>query len=84
MMASFFIWLVILALLNFVISSAWSLLLPNPYLAQIRCSLTIALIYSIIKYFPEGKARFKDKNFYASFRTMGIIFLIRDLLVFVL
>ncbi len=82
-MATFFIWLVILSLLNFVISSAWTSLLVNPYLAQIRTSLTLAFVYAVINHFPERGARFKNKNFYASFRIMGIIFLLRNLLTFV-
>ncbi len=84
-MRSFVIWFIIIRILNSAISFGRNRLIPgNAYLAEIRTSIVLAFVYSVINYFPERSARFKDKRFYTSFMVTGIIFLLLDLILFCL
>ena len=78
MALSLFFCLLVQLLISFVVE----MFVPDPYLAQMVCSVVIALVFTLFQYIHRPKL--KNKDFWINFFTYAIIFLAFDFLFWII
>lgn len=73
----------IFLLLNMLISTVVSLLIPNTYLAAMVTSVVLAFIFTAMST-PKGKGKFTSQTFWMQYFTLAIAFLLMDALFFII
>ncbi len=81
-MGDMFFRLFVLILINMAVSLIVSLLVPNTYLASMITSVILAFFCSTFN--GQGKEKYKSMDFWSSFFFLSIIFLLIDLVVWII
>ncbi len=81
-MGNFFFRLFILLIINMAVSFFVSALIPNVYLANMVTSVVLAFLFSCFD--GRGKEKFRTADFWSSFLFLSIIFLILDLITWMI
>lgn len=81
-MSDMFFRLFVLILINMVVSLLVSILVPNTYLASMITSVILAFLCSAFN--GQGKEKYRTSDFWSSFFFLSIIFLLIDLVVWII
>lgn len=81
-MSDMFFRLFVLILINMAVSLIVSILIPNTYLASMITSVILAFFCSMFN--GQGKEKYKSMDFWSSFLFLAIIFLLIDLVVWII
>ncbi|MDD6240596.1 MAG: hypothetical protein PUA93_03310 [Eubacteriales bacterium] len=83
MTRSFLIWLLVIFFLNSIVSIVCQALIPNYYIAEIVTSVILSFIFAIIQE-PDRAHFYRSYGFWVRFLVCAIVFLLFDLLYFLL
>ncbi len=81
-MSDMFFRLFILILINMAVSLIVSFLVPNTYAASMITSVILAFFCSAFN--GQGREKYKSTDFWSSFFFLAIIFLLIDLVVWII
>lgn len=83
-MASFLIWIVLCLVVNSVVSLLVTTLGGNSYLATMITSLVLSFLVAIINTRFDRKHFYRQRFFWVTFMATALIFLLLDLLLFLI
>ncbi len=83
-MASFLIWIVLCLVVNSVVSLLVTTLGGNSYLATMVTSLVLSFLVAIINTRFDRKHFYRQRFFWVTFMATALIFLLLDLLMFLI
>lgn len=83
-MGSFFVWLLVCLAVNVIISMLVSTLGGNAYLATMLTSLVLAFLLALMNTAFDRRHFYRYRSFWMYFLITAIVFLLLDLLVFLI
>lgn len=83
-MASFLIWIVLCLVVNSVVSLLVTSLGGNSYLATMICSLVLSFLVALMNTRTERRYFYRQRSFWITFMATALIFLLLDLLLFLI
>ncbi len=83
-MGSFFVWLLVCLAVNVIISMLVSTLGGNAYLATMLTSLVLAFLLALMNTTFDRRHFYRYRSFWMYFLITAIVFLLLDLLVFLI
>lgn len=76
----FFISLLVVLIVNVVVSFVFRILIPNYYIAQLCTSIFMAFFFAVLNEWFDRKHFYKHLSFWYTFFITGIVFVLFDLL----